>query len=328
LTMIKIFRAASLILSLAIPHAAGHADTLTIESSVIALHSEQADIQTVGKLTYQGGLVLSSSDGNFGGFSSLDISPDGKTLVSYSDRGYRLQADLNYDSDGNLTNLSQSALEPVYGLDESILDKKKNRDAEAMAHLPDGSEIVAFERNHRLLKYALDSKTPTLITAPEGLTNAPYNEGIEALTQLPDGRIFALTQGMGDDDTRTGWIGTSDRWDALQYSFEDGYEPSGATALPSGDILILERRYRYVSGVAIRIRYISINDLNAATPETILNGALIAELTPPFNIDNMEGIDAISDSDGTIFIYLISDDNFDPDDQKTLLHMFSLESDF
>jgi len=137
-----------------------------------------------------------------------------------------------------------------------------------------------------------------------------------------------LTQGYGNSDTRTGWIGSPDDWSKINYPYEDGFEPAGATTLPSGDIIILERRYRYITGVAIRLRHIPVETLDSINPEATLNGTVIAELKPPLNIDNMEGIAAISDPKGNVLIYMISDDNFDHDDQRTLLLMFSLESNF
>jgi len=59
-----------------------------------------------------------------------------------------------------------------------------------------------------------------------------------------------------------------------------------------------------------------------------LHGLIIAELKPPLNIDNMEGIAARSGDNGETIIYLKSDDNFDHDDQRTLLLMFALTGGF
>jgi len=180
--MKQIIRVTFLILLLGIFHTASYAETITLQTSPITLHGERPDVQTVGKLTYHGGLVLESSNADFGGFSSLDISPDGKILESYTDQGFRLEARLEYDIHGNLVGVNHTTLEPVYGLNEKILGKKKTRDAEAMTRLSNGDVIVAFERKHRLLRYTPGNPIPSPVTAPQNLTESPFNEGIEAST--------------------------------------------------------------------------------------------------------------------------------------------------
>ena len=106
----------------------------------------------------------------------------------------------------------------------------------------------------------------------------------------------------------------------------DGYNPTGATTLPGGDVLVLERFYSFIDGSKPRIRRIAEHSIE---PGAVLEGDLVAELKPPLTVDNMEGITARpADSatpNGKAIVYLVSDDNFDSPEQRTLLMMFELE---
>ena len=96
--------------------------------------------------------------------------------------------------------------------------------------------------------------------------------------------------------------------------------PTGTTRLGDGDILVLERRYTLIGGVAALLRRISRQSIQ---PGALLDGVELARLAPPLTVDNMEGISARQDSAGRTLIYLMSDDNYSVL-QRTLLLMFEL----
>jgi hypothetical protein len=54
-----------------------------------------------------------------------------------------------------------------------------------------------------------------------------------------------------------------------------------------------------------------------------LEGRVIAEFLPPVTVDNFEGVAVRRGEDGETLVYVLSDDNFNPD-QRTLLLMFEL----
>ena len=59
-------------------------------------------------------------------------------------------------------------------------------------------------------------------------------------------------------------------------------------------------------------------------PGSALGGRLVAEFAPPLILDNYEGISAVRDQSGETHVYLVSDDNLNPAQQRTLLLMFAL----
>ena len=91
--------------------------------------------------------------------------------------------------------------------------------------------------------------------------------------------------------------------------------------MPDGDLLVIERSFNLIDGVAIRLQRIAAADIR---PGTTLNGTTLAVLRRPVTLDNMEGIAARRGENGETLLYLISDDNF-RQLQRTLLLVFALE---
>ena len=92
------------------------------------------------------------------------------------------------------------------------------------------------------------------------------------------------------------------------------------TVSPSGDLLLLERKFSLLGGVGIRIRRIA---LASVAPGAVIDGPSIFDADLGNEIDNMEGIDAHVTPEGEIVLTLISDDNFSMI-QRNLLMQFTL----
>jgi hypothetical protein len=90
--------------------------------------------------------------------------------------------------------------------------------------------------------------------------------------------------------------------------------------LPSGDLLILERKFSWLAGVGIRIRRIR---LQSVAPGAVVDGPSIFDADLGQEVDNMEGIDAHVTDDGDTVLTMVSDDNFSLL-QRTLLLQFTL----
>lgn len=90
--------------------------------------------------------------------------------------------------------------------------------------------------------------------------------------------------------------------------------------LHSGDLLILERKFSWLSGIGIRIRRIP---LKMVAPGAVIDGPSIFEANLGYEVDNMEGIDAHITPEGETVLTMVSDDNFSMI-QRTLLLQFTL----
>jgi hypothetical protein len=298
------------------------ASPLSLVSGQIARDQEPPDL---GALTWLGSLELRSPDPRFGGLSGLLLSADGLTVTAVSDQGHSVQFSLRHDAKGRLAGVEPARIAPLRALDGQPFADKFDRDAEALARLPDGSIAVAFEHNHRIWQYAGGNGdltgVPTPLPFPATTPAFGRNSGVEAMSELSDGGILALVEGHAEDTQSPAYLWQGGRWHDLVYERDAGFRPTGATLLPDGDVLVVERFFTVLEGVKIRLVRLAAASLR---PGTTLRGKVLATLLPPVVLDNMEGIAATRGTSGETWVYLISDDNFSPL-QRTLLLHFALK---
>lgn len=283
----------------------------------------------LGPLTWRGGLEITSLDERFGGLSGLLVSADGRRLTAVTDQGHWVSARILYDREGNLSGLAEAEIAPLHGPRGGHLNTKKTQDAEDLARLPDGSLLVAFEREHRIWRYPAHrrplSRRPRALDPPPGLGTVKSNSGMEALAALPGGGVLAIVEGGKTDAQTPAYLWRGGAWTRLGYRREGRFRPSGATLLPDGDVLVVERRFNVVEGLGIRLVRLAAAALDPGpAPGTVLAGEEIARLLPPLTLDNMEGVAARRDENGETLITLVSDDNFNAI-QRTLLLVFELQ---
>jgi hypothetical protein len=282
-----------------------------------------------GPLTWRGGLEITSPDPRFGGLSGLLVSADGRHLTAVTDRGHWVSARILYDREGNLSGLAEAEIAPLHGPKGGHLKTKKMQDAESLARLPDGSLLVAFERRHRIWRYPVRQRPlsgrPRALDPPPGLDKVKSNSGMEALAALPGGGLLAVVEGRKTDARNPAYLWRGGAWTALGYRREGRFRPTGATVLPDGGVLVVERRFNAMEGLGIRLVRLPAAALDPTpAPGTVLEGEEVARLAPPLTLDNMEGIAARRGENGETLITLVSDDNFNAI-QRTLLLVFELQ---
>ena len=299
-----------------------------IPSISVPLDSDRPGVAEVGALRFRGAIELPDG-GGVGGLSGLWVSPEGDRFLAVSDRGRTLTGRLAYDAQGHLNGAGSFVVRPL-PLDDDPSYSGRLSDSEEVARLPDGRWLVSFERNHRILRYPAGPDrpegAPVRLPRPPGLEDAPPNGGIEALTVLSDGRLFAIEE--GDDNgarERHAWIGlpgltSRAGWQPLTYRAAPRFRPTGAAALPRGGALVLERRVSLLGGWAARIVHVPPESLR---PGATIDGVELARLEPPLLVDNFEGIAVRPGPDGDLLVYIVSDDNRSPL-QRTYLAMFSV----
>jgi hypothetical protein len=164
-----------------------------------------------------------------------------------------------------------------------------------------------------------------LLPVPPALRKLPPNKGIEGLLVVPKGlplagTLIALSErGLDEGGNILAWLLAGPSPGAFAIRRSDDFDISDAALLPSGDVLILERRFTWSTGIAIRIRKIA---LTAIKPGATVDGPAIFAADFGLQIDNMEGISVHRGADGETIVTLISDDNFSFL-QRTLLLQFS-----
>lgn len=316
--------------------AAANDESAAVEITVRRLDSYQRGLgnsKLFGRLEFRGGLVLSSSDARFGGFSGLLVSPDGRHLLAVSDQGHWLSGEINYASKAP-SGIGKARMGPILGLNGRPLTRKRDADAEEIAllsgTLKSGVALVAFERNRRIARHPILNgelgKPTNLITLPADARRTKSNTGLEAVTVLRGGpfrgAILAFAEDLRDaNDHHTGWLLGKGQPKQLAYKDIGGFALTGAAALEDGSVLILERRFRMSEGVKMRLRLISADELK---PGRVIEGETLIYSDMSYEIDNMEAVAVHKAPGGETVITIMSDDNYNKFLQRNLLLQFTL----
>ncbi len=281
-----------------------------------------------GALEFRGGLVLTSDESAFGGFSAIHMHADGEHFLALTDHGSWLRGRLVYRN-GRPVDLIEAEMAPMLAWDGKPLAAHGWHDAESMAEL-DSALYVGIERVERIVRF--DYRRDGLrargipIPVPADFADLAYNMSLECLAGAPErsrlaGRLIVITERSLDPmgNHRSFLLGNGDvgRFSVRR---SDDFDVSDCAILPPSDLLLLERRLSFARGFAIRIRRIA---LDAIQPEALVDGATLFEADLGYQIDNMEGLAVHRTAAGEVILTLISDDNFSPL-QRNLLLQFAL----
>lgn len=271
-----------------------------------------------------GGLHLDRARIGFGGLSGLHIAED-LTLTAVSDRGRFLEARLHLDAAGAPAGLTLGRSGWLGDGAGRPLARGHANDAEALARLPDGEWLVAFERWHRIRRYRDLAGPGRHVEAPPGLAEAPANAGLEALAVLADGRWLAIAEGLESamaPGHAAAWLGGPGAWTAMAWRSGFGLQAVDAAPLPDGGALVLERGFSLLGGFTGRVAHLPAAALRAAGPGAVLAGEEWLRIAPPLPVDNYEGA-AVFRHGGRWLLALVSDDN-ESRLQRTLLLLFAI----
>jgi len=285
-----------------------------------------------GKLTYRGGLNIFARSPHFGGYSAMALDASGTILLALSDAGSWMRATLDYDGT-RLGGLSDVTLGPILDEDGKPVRSGDRQDAEDMTLLSggtrEGTALVSFERDHRIMRYPFtqDRFGPPdgAISLPKAARGMSANMGLEALATIEAGRmkgtIVALPERLKDrNGNLIGWLIGGPAPGTITIRRLGGFDLTGATGLPDGGLLLLERRFRYSEGVKMRIRRIAASELRPGKP---IGGEVLLEASDIMNIDNMEAIAVHRAHGGETVLTVMSDDNFSAF-QRSLIMQFTL----
>jgi hypothetical protein len=164
------------------------------------------------------------------------------------------------------------------------------------------------------------------VALPPAAKKLPFNKGLEALVMVPKGFALAGTlialseRGLDPAGNLIAFLVGGPTPGQFSVRRTDNFDISDAVLLPSGDLLVLERKFSLLEGVGIRIRRIA---LKSVAPGAVVDGPSIFDADLNQEIDNMEGIDAHVTPEGETVLTMVSDDNFSMI-QRTLLLQFKL----
>nr|WP_284701180.1 esterase-like activity of phytase family protein [Rhodoplanes tepidamans] len=306
----------------------GSGETIEIEARPIgSFEAGRPDRVRFGPLQFRGGIELTSRHKAFGGISGL-VMLDAARFVAVTDKSDWLTGRIVYDGTRPV-GIADAAMAPMLGTDGRTLAARGWYDTEAIT-ADRGVVHVGIERVNRIVRFdfgRLGVGAPAKpVPWPAGLRGLPNNRGIEALAAVPKGSplagaLIVITERALDPagNIKAALVG-GPRPGLFGIARHDDFDVSDATVLPDGDLLLLERRFTWTSGVAMRLRRIPIA---AIAPGNVVDGPVLITADMGFQIDNMEALGAHVGPTGETVLTLMSDDNFSFL-QRTVLLQFTL----
>jgi len=265
--------------------------------------------------------------------SGLAWDSDQQILIAISDDGFIVHLVPTF-SDGFLTGLKLLAVNPLEDQFGQALSGKQ-ADAEGLVGhnmsngvLADSFVSISFEAEPRIIDYSLEGKFLRAHPLPERLREldnyADDNQELETLTKHPGyGMLTAPERPLRDSNTEFfsiyGLDGSIWHYPPLdkKYSALVGME-----TMPSGNLLVLERRYAsLLQPIIFAVRELSLSS-PALGEAKLVREVLQFSSSDGWKIDNFESL--THHENGRYF--MISDDN-ESIFQKTLLIYFEINGD-
>jgi hypothetical protein len=280
-----------------------------------------------GALEFRGGLVLTSNYQAFGGISSLHMQPDGAHFLAVTDNGSWLRARIVYDN-GRPAGLADAEMAPALGADGVPLASRGWFDMESLAQ-KDGQFYVGIERAEKIVRFDIAQDGLMArgepISVPSDFKTFKFNKSLECLAASAKGaplagKLIVVTERSLDAaGNHRAFLLDGDKVERFTVKRSDDFDVSDCTVL-GNDLLLLERSYSPLRGVAMRIRRIPLASLKESA---VVDGPALVTADMGYQIDNMEGIGLHRTPEGETVLTLVSDDNFSVI-QRTLLLQFAI----
>jgi len=248
-----------------------------------------------GLLEFRGGLVLRSAYEQFGGISAIRVAPDGAHFIALSDKGWWLRGRIVYDGT-RPTGIADAEMAPILGADGRPLAEHGWFDTESLAE-DGGTLYVGIERVHQIVRFDFGKDGLRArgrpIPVPPAVRTLPRNKGLEGLVFVPAGLPLAGTliafseRGLDNAGNLLAFLIGGPQPGSFAVKRSADYDISDAALVPGGDVLVLERRFSWTSGLSVRIRRIA---LGAIKPGALVDGPVLFEADLGYEIDNMEGL--------------------------------------
>lgn len=250
-------------------------------------------------------LTWSVDDPAFGGWSGLEVSPDGQRFVTISDKGSILTGQIERDDNGRISGVRAGPIRPMHHSDGGPFPRFYN-DSEGLAIAPDGRIFVSFEAEHRVVEYD-DTTTSRAHTLPmfKRFAKLRNNASLEALAIGPDGALYTIPEISGRKTRPFPVFRFKDgKWTTFAHiPRNDDFRISGADVGPDGRLYVLERQFSGIFGFASRVRRFEITADGLTEPTVMFRSKVGVH-------DNLEGLAVWRDRAGDIRLTMISDDNF------------------
>ena len=282
-----------------------------------------------GALEFRSGLALTSRFPGFGGLSGIRLDAKGERFISFSDKGAWFTGRIVYRG-REMIGVDDVEASPMLWSDGRPITAHGFFDSESIAF--DGPFVyIGFERVNQILRFNFSKgftrSVGELVPTPPAVRKLPFNKGLEALVMVPKGlplagTLIALSErGLDPDGNLIAFLIGGPRPGQFSVRRTESFDISDAVLLPSGDLLVLERKFSLLNGIGVRIRRIA---LASVAPGAVVDGPvdLRCRSRPPRST-TWKASTRIVTPEGETVLTMVSDDNFSMI-QRTLLLQFTL----
>ncbi|WP_457663947.1 esterase-like activity of phytase family protein [Sinorhizobium medicae] len=290
-------------------------EIVPVKSRQISQFRVGSNERLFGALEFIGGIEMTSANPLFGALSAIRFLPDGQSFVAVMDTGHWVKGAVIRDDAGGLEGLTDLTVTSITDANGEAQLEKWRVDSEGLA-LREGQAIVSFEQSPRIEVYPYpgfaEAKPVGQMALPFPVEELRGNGGIETIAIAPkDGAlrgaaVIVSERSVDRSDNLFAGILEGPMKGAFAVVRADPYAVTDGAFLPDGDLLLLERRFNFASGLGMRIRRIAGADIR---PGAVVDGDVMLEADMGYQIDNMEALDVIALPDGEIRIVVVSDDN-------------------
>ena len=252
----------------------------------------------VASTSYMGTFVWDGKGPRFGGFSAIEMQPDGLHFIVLSDRAMLIEGTFSR-TDGLITGVTEAGRHLLRDTDGAVMTGPW-ADSEGLALAADGRLFISFEGVPRVRVQDGIDGVPHVLPIQPDFPKMQSNAALEALAIGPDGAIYAIPERSGRQTVPFPvYRFQNGVWDVpFGIPRRDSFQISGADVGPDGLLYVLERDF---NGLGFRTR-VRRFDLSGTSEEMLFE-------TSTGTHDNLEGISVWDDGAG-IRISMISDDNF------------------
>jgi hypothetical protein len=282
-----------------------------------------------GALEFRGGFTMRSVHRAFGGISGIRMAADGASFVAITDRGGWFTGRIEY-RDGRPAGIADAQLAPLLAAGGQPLAAQGWFDAESIAR--DGDSVyVGFERVQKIVKFDFGGHGVAArgapIAVPPDFKSLSFNRSLECLAAVPAGAarhaggLIVVTEASLDARGNTrAFILRGREVTRFAVARHDNFDVSDCALLGNSSLLLLERRFTPTTGLAIRLRRLSLPTFRHGA---VADGPVLFEADMGYQIDNLEGLTVHRNAQGEIILTMVSDDNFSVI-QRSILLQFAL----
>jgi hypothetical protein len=195
------------------------------------------------------------------------------------------------------------------------IDEKWEVDAEGLA-VKDGIATVGYERDHRIAQFKIEpddmkaaiGELDFLVPQHELRSNRGFETVAHAhpYGQHAGGLVIVSEKSLDKQGNIFAAIIEGPNKGIFTVKRNGEFDITDGAFLPNGDLLILERSYTMATGVKMRLRRLYGETIAKGA---VADGPVLFEADMGYQIDNMEGLDVWTRTDGAQMVSLISDDN-------------------